>query len=184
MAVQRGFSTVIFSILGILIIVVAVVVIMKVMRNEPPVKGIIYKSIELRKAVEPVERANLISSLDDLVAEADNQEVRDQWDKMMQCLSTSCPDEAYLDMILVTVAAFEQDIPESAVLINIIATAKYWGDAEHLLDFSKAMSMSNEQIEALQDRKAEKLWQQAVECNNACPEKNDLYFELIGTIVQ
>ena len=184
MAVQRGLSTVIFSILGILIIVVAVVVIVSVMKSEPPVKSIIYKSIELRKATEPVERANLISSMDDLVAESDEQEVKDQWDRMMQCLATSCPDEAYLDMILVTVAAFEQDIPESAVLINIIATAKYWGDAEHLLDFSKAMSIANEQIELLKDRKSEKLWQQVVECNNACPEKNDLYFELIGTIVQ
>lgn len=184
MAVQRGFSTVIFSILGILIIVVAVVVIVSVMKSEPPIKGIIYKSIELRKATAPVERANLISALDDLVVETDDQEVKDQWDRMMQCLATSCPDEAYLDMILVTVAAFEQDIPESAVLINIIATAKYWGDAEHLLDFSKAMSIANEQIELLEDRKAEKLWEQVVECNNACPEKNDLYFDLIGTIVQ
>jgi hypothetical protein len=87
-------------------------------------------------------------------------------------------------MVLVTVAQFEDQIPESAVLINIIATAKYWGNPEHLLDFSKAMSMANEQIELLDNRKVEKLWQLVVECNNACPEKNDLYFELIGTIVQ
>ncbi len=184
MAVQRGFSSVIFAILGIVIVVVAVAVIASVLSSEPPVKQLIYKSIELRKAVEPVERANLISALDDLVAEADNQEIKDQWDRMMQCLSTACPDEAFLDMALVTVAQFEDDIPESAVLINIIATAKYWGDAEHLLDFSKAMSMANEQIEAVKDRKVEKLWQQVVECNNVCPEKNDLYFDLIGTIVQ
>ncbi len=184
MAVQRGFSSIIFAILGIVIVVVAVAVISSVLTAEPPVKGIIYKSIELRKAVEPVERANLISALDDLVTEADNQEVKDQWDRMMQCLSTSCPDEAYLDMALVTVAAFEEGIPNSALLINVIATAKYWGNAEHLLEFSKAMSIANEQVELLNDRKSEKAWQQIVECNNACPEKNDLYFELIGTIVQ
>ena len=184
MAVQRGFSSVIFAILGIVIVVVAVAVIASVLTAEPPVKGIIHKSIELRKAVEPVERSNLISALDDLVTEADNQEVKDQWDRMMQCLSTSCPDEAYLDMVLVTVAQFEEEIPESAVLINIVATAKYWDNAEHLLDFSKAMSIANEQIEMLENRKAEKLWQEIVECNNKCPEKNDLYFDLIGTIVQ
>jgi hypothetical protein len=184
MAVQRGFSSVIFAILGILVVVVAVAVIAGVLVSEPPVKGIIDKSIELRKATEPVERSNLISALDDLVLQADNQDVRDQWDRMMQCLAASCPDEAYLDMVLVTVAQFEDQIPESAVLINIIATAKYWGNPEHLLDFSKAMSMANEQIELLDNRKVEKLWQLVVECNNACPEKNDLYFELIGTIVQ
>ena len=184
MAVQRGFSSVIFAVLGIVIIVVAVAVIFSLLVGEPPVKGIIYKSIELRKSTEPVERANLIQSLDDLVTEADNQDVKDKWNRMMQCLASSCPDEAYLDMILVTVASFEEEIPESAVLVNIIATAKYWGNPERLLDFSKAMSMANEQIEKLDDRKAVKLWQQVVECNNACPEKYDLYFELIGTIVQ
>ena len=184
MAVQRGFSSIIFAILGILVVVVAVAVITSVLSGEPPIKGIIDKSIELRKAAEPVARADLISALDDLVTEADDQDVKDQWDRMMQCLPTVCPDEAYLDMVLITVAAFEQEIPESAVLINIIATAKYWGNAEHLLDFSKAMSIANEQIELLDDRKVEKLWQQVVECNNVCPERNDLYFELIGTIVQ
>lgn len=184
MAVQRGFSTVIFSILGIIIIVAAVMVIVKVMSGEPPVKPIIYKSIELRKATDPVDRANLISNLDDLVAESDSTEVKDQWDRMTKCLSTSCPDEAYLDMVLVTVAAFEKDIPESALLINIIATAKYWGDPEHLLEFSKALSIANEQVTETQDRKIEKAWEEIVKCNNACPEKNDLYFDVIATVVQ
>jgi hypothetical protein len=119
-----------------------------------------------------------------LVADVNSKEVKDQWDRMMQCLSTSCPDEAYLDMVLVTVANFEGDIPQSDVLINVIATNKYWGNAEHLLEFSKALSMANEQVQLLDNRKADKLWEQIVECNNACPEKNNLYFDLIRTIVQ
>ncbi len=184
MAVQRGFSTVIFSILGIIIIVAAVMIIVKVVSSEPPVKPIIYKSIELRKAADPVDRANLISNLDDLVAESDSAEVKDQWDRMTKCLSTACPDEAYLDMVLVTVAAFEKDIPESALLINIIATAKYWGDPEHLLEFSKALSIANEQVKESQDRKVENAWDDIVKCNNACPEKNDLYFDVITAVVQ
>ena len=184
MAVQRGISTVIFAIIGIIIIVLAVVVILMVVKSEPPVKPLIYKTIELRGAVDPVDKANLISALDDLVAQSKNTDVKDQWDRMMQCLSSTCPDEAFLDMVLVNVAAFEQDIPESALLINVIATSKYWGNADHLLEFSKALSMANEQVQLLDDRKVEKLWQQIVECNNVCPEKNASYFELIKTIVQ
>ncbi len=184
MAVQRGIGTVIFSIIGIVIVVVAVIIILKVMRGEPPYKALIYKSMELRQATDSLEKSKLISDIDELVAESDSSEVTDQWDRMMKCLSASCPDEAFLDMALVTVAAFEQDISESALLINIIATAKYWGDAEHLLDFSKAMSIANDQIDTLDNRKAQKAWEQIISCNNTCPEKHDLYFELIRTIVQ
>ncbi len=184
MTVSRGIGSIVVSVIGILIILAAVVVIAKVMGSDAPYRPIIYKTIELRKAASPVEKANLITNIDDLVVQADSVEVKDQWDRMMQCLATACPDEAYLDMVLVTVAAFEQDIPESAVLINVIATAKYWGDPNHLLDFSKALSIANDQIESLDNRKAEKVWEQIVECNGVCPEKNDLYFDLIGIIVQ
>jgi len=184
MAVQRGVGSVVASIVGIVIIVLAVVAVVNIMSGSPPARDLIYKSIDLRSASDPVDKADLISTIDDLVAQADSGEIKDQWDRMMKCLSSSCPDEAYLDMVLVTVAAFEDDIPESALLINIIATSKYWGDAERLLDFSKAMSMADEQIQLIENRKAEKLWEDIVECNNACPEKNGLYFELVKAIVQ
>jgi len=184
MSVQRGFGSIIAAIIGIVILAVTVVIIVKVMTGEPPIKAIIYKTSELRRATAPLERANLITDLDDLVVEANNDDVKEQWDRMTQCLAAGCPDEAYLDMILVTVAAFEQDIPESALLINIIATAKYWDKPENLLDFSKALSIANEQIQSLDNRKIEKIWTQIVECNGVCPEKNSLYFELIGAIVQ
>ncbi|MEM3154601.1 MAG: hypothetical protein QW165_03505 [Candidatus Woesearchaeota archaeon] len=184
MAVQRGFSTIIFSILGIFILVVAVVIIVNVMSGEPPVKDIIHKSIELRKATDPIDRANLISALDDAVSASENSEVKDQWQRMTKCLTTACPDEAYLDMVLVTVAAFEKDVHESALLINIVATAKYWGDPEHLLDFSKALSAASEQVKELENKKAGKAWDAVVQCNNACPEKNDLYFDVIAAVVK
>ncbi len=184
MAVQRGIGSIIASIIGIVVIVIAVIIIVKVISGEPPVKPLIYKSIELRNATDPVSRATLISSIDELVTQTKNKDVKDQWDRMMVCLAKACPDEAYLDMVLVTVAAFENKLPESGLMINVIATSKYWGNADHLLEFSKALSIANEQLQQLGNRKAEKIWQQIVDCNGTCPEKNDLYFELIKTMVQ
>ena len=184
MAVQRGISGIFVSILGIFILLIAVVVIAKVLGSDAPIKPIIQKSIELRKATGSVERASLISSLDDLIVQSDNEEVQSQWDRMTSCLSSSCPDEAYLDLILVVVANFESEIPESNVLINIIATAKYWDDSEHLLDFSRALSIANDQIDELDSKKARKAWDSVVECDNVCPEKFDLYFDLIEAVVQ
>ncbi len=184
MSVQRGLGSIIASVIGIVIVVVAVVIIINVMSGSPPAKDLIFKSLELRKAQNPVDKADLISSVDDIVAKAKNAEIKDQWDRMTKCLSTNCPDEAYLDMVLVTVTAYESKIKESALLINVIATAKYWGDNEHLLDFSKALSISNEQVKLLDNRKAGKSWEAIVKCNGVCPEKNDLYFDLIADIVQ
>lgn len=184
MTVQRGYSSVIFSIVGIFVVVVVAIVIANVLSSNAPVQPLIYKSIALRGAVDPVDRANLISDIDDLVVQADSEDVSEQWDRMMQCLSSACPDEAYLDIVLVVVASFESDIPQSALLVNVIATAKYWGDGEHLLDFSKALSIANQQVDELDDKKISKSWESIVECNNVCAEKNDLYFEFIELVVQ
>jgi len=184
MSVQRGVSKVIFSVLGIFILLTAVIIVAAVLGSNSPVKPLIYKTIELRKASGAVERANLISSIDDLVIQVDNEDVSAQWDRMMYCLSSSCPDEAYLDMVLVVVSNFEQDVPNGALLINLIAVAKYWNNEDQLLDFSKALSMCNEQVELLDDKKAGKCWDAIIECNDSCESKWDSYFDLIGEIVK
>ena len=87
-------------------------------------------------------------------------------------------------MVLVVISAFEAEIPESDVLVNVIATSKYWDDGDNILEFSKALTLSNEQIEELDNRKAEGIWQDIVDCNNECSERNDLYFDLIKTIMK
>jgi len=53
-----------------------------------------------------------------------------------------------------------------------------------LLEFSRALSMANEDIEELASKKTRNAWQDVVECNNTCPEKDDLLFDLIETLVQ
>jgi hypothetical protein len=184
MTVSRGIGSTILSVVGILVLLGAVVVVAMFMGNNAPIRPLIHKTIELRDASDPVDRADLITTIDDLAAQSGSDAIKDQWDRMLQCLATACPDVAYFDLILVTVANFEEDIPESALLINIVATAKYWGDSENLLEFSKALSIANEQIDDLDSRKANKLWGEIVDCNGVCPEKNDLYFDLIRTIVQ
>ncbi|MBI4146428.1 hypothetical protein HY489_03765 [Candidatus Woesearchaeota archaeon] len=183
MTVARGVGSVLLSALGIFIVVLTVVVVAGVLGSDAPVKPIILKSIELRSADDSLTKANLISDLDDMVAQADNQDIKDQWDRMMGCLATNCPDEAYLDMVLVTVAAYENELPESALLINIIAAGKYWNDPEHLLDFSRALSIANDQVDELESKQARKQWQAIIDCNGTCQEKNTLFFELIQTII-
>ncbi|RJQ21405.1 hypothetical protein C4580_02595 [Candidatus Woesearchaeota archaeon] len=183
MTVSRGVGQVVVPVLGILVLVVAIFAAASLLGSDAPIRPIITKGIELRSAESALDKARLISDLDDLVTQADNEDIKEQWDRMTSCLSTSCPDEAYLDLVLVTVAAYEHELPESALLINLIAVGKYWGESERLLEFSRAMSIANDQIEELESKNARKQWQQIIDCNGTCPEKNDLFFTLVQTIV-
>jgi len=184
MTVSRGVASILLSVLGVAILLGVIFLVASLLGSNAPVKPIIIDSIELRKAQDPVQKARLISELDDLITQSKNNDLKEQWDRMTQCLGTSCPDEAYLDLVLVTVSVYEKELPESPLLINIIAVAKYWGDQDHLLDFSKALAAASDQIDLLKNKNVRKTWEQVVSCNNTCPEKNDLFFELILAIVQ
>lgn len=184
MTVSTGYGNIVLAVIGIVIVAVAAVLVVSVFAGDPPAKELILKDIELRNSKDALDRASLVTNLDNLVLDADNDAVTEQWQRMLECLSSACPDEAFLDMALVVTSEFESEFDESALLINVIATAKYWGKPENMLDFSKALSIANDQIEELGLRNAEKTWQDIVECNNECPERNDLYFDLIGSIVK
>lgn len=184
MTVSRGVGSVIAAIAGILLIVVTVVILIAVLTPNSNPSGLISKSIELRDAKTPIERANLITSIDDEIANLGNSEISEQWDRMISCLSDVCPDEAFLDLILVTTAEFETEIQNSATIINAIATVKYWGNAENMLDFSRAMSTADSQIEESDNRAVKKVWDEILECENTCDDKNDLYFALIKALAQ
>jgi len=183
MSLSKGVGSAIAGIAGIVLVVIVVIVLVNVLSSNPPATELIEKSIDLRNAQTPVERADLITEIDDLVAEAKDPEVLEQWERMLECLRSKCPDEAYVDMVLVTVVAFEEKIEQSPLLINVLATTKYWGKEEHMLEFSKALSTADDQIEELGKRSVEKKWEEVVECSGTCDENYDVYFELIKAIV-
>ena len=184
MPVSRGVGPVLFSIIGIIIVILAIVVAASFLGSSAPIRPIIHQGIELRTAADdPLKKARAITDLDELILATKNNDIKDQWDRMMQCLPTICPDEAYFDLILITVASYEQDIPQSALLINVIAVGKYWGVEENLLEFSKALTIATDQIDELESKSVRKQWQQIIDCNGTCPEKNDLLFSLIQTII-
>lgn len=184
MTLSRGVISALLTFLGIVVVLGVILIAASFLGSDAPVKPLIVKGIQLREAEDPVVKAQLITELDDLVAQAENEELTDQWDRMMDCLGKKCPDQAYLDYVLVNAVAFETELPESSLLINIIATAKYWDNSDHLLEFSRAVSLTNEQIDALESKKARNEWQDVVDCDGQCPEKYDLFFELIKTVVQ
>ena len=79
MSVARGVGRYVLSALGILLIIVAIVLAASLIASDAPVKPIIYKSIDLRNATDPVKKARLITDLEDLVAQTKNEAVINQW---------------------------------------------------------------------------------------------------------
>lgn len=184
MTVSRGVGGVLAAIAGIFVIIVTIVVLVAVLTPDIDPSNLVVKAIELRNAKTDIERANLITDIDDEVAILGNVKIKDQWDRMLSCLSEICPDDAFFDLVLVATVSYETSVPNSATIINAIATIKYWGISEQMLDFSRAMSSANDQIEESDNRAAKKLWDQILACENTCAEKNDLYFSLIKVLVQ
>lgn len=184
MTVARGVGNTLMAIGGLLILLFAIVVLAKVLGSDAPIKPIILHGIELRNTDDAVQKAELVSLLDDLVQQAENDDLSDQWYRMTKCLSDGCPDDAYFDLVLATAAIYEEDLPQSPVLINLIATNKYWGDPEQVVEFSRAMTLADDQIRELKSRRADTVWSDIVECNAVCDERNDLFFELIGIVVE
>ena len=182
MAEKRGKRR-FLTIIGILVIIVLIVVGAKIFGSKAPIKPMILNAIELRQTTEPLKKANMISELDDLVSQADNAHVTEQWEALVECLATGCHDGLYSEFILAIALEYQDKLPHSALIINIISTNRYWG-SESVIEFSRAMTLVDEDIQKLDSRKIEKKWDEIVECNGVCAEKNDLVFDLVGLIMQ
>lgn len=183
MAVAKGVGKFIAVIGIVLIVIIGVIIVSQVAGGEPPVKSIVLKSIELRGNQDSVRRAQIISSLDTLIAEAEDPNLDEQWARMTECLANSCPDDAYFDIIFVTINDHQTDIKNADLLLNLLVVNRYWG-TEDVVEFSKSLSEVDSQITELDNRKAKSSWEDVVKCNNECAEKDDYYFELIRTIAE
>ena len=67
-------------------------------------------------------------------------------------------------------------------MINVIAAHRYW-KSDEVIEFSKAVSIADDQIVSLKDKKAQKAWSEILACTD-CSNRNDLFFVLLGEIVQ
>lgn len=168
----------------VLIVIIAIIIVSNVAGGDPPVKSIILKTTDLRAASDDsVRRAQLISAIDTLVAKSGDENIDEQWARMTECLGTTCPDDAFFDMVFVSTNDHQADIKNADLILNILVVNRYW-DTEEVVEFSKSLSEVDTQLQELGSRKAKGTWDDIVECNNECAERNDLYFELIRSITE
>ncbi len=174
---------VITSGLGLIIIIAAIVIVFISLQGPPPVQELVLEVIELRYAGdEPIKKAGRIAKIDSYVERMDNEDIEDAWNGLESCLQGQCVDDDYFNFLYVIFTEERESIKNSEILINLIRINRYWG-SEDVIEFSKSLSMVNDAIEEMDKKEIEKNWEKIVECNHACENENDLFFDLIKEMV-
>ncbi len=181
MALVKGVK-IVKRVLILLLIIAVIFFIFKLVIAGPAIKPIASNAIQLRFEGDQLKKAKIISSTDSLIKKTNNKDVIEQWEKITSCLNEGCEDYQYFNFLIILITDYREEIPNSNLLMNILAVQRYWG-TEEVIKFSKAMSFADEEIEKMQNREIKKKWEQAVACNNDCPDKNTLFLKLIQLII-
>ena len=163
--------------LGVLITAVAILLSFTGGQNQTP--DLIPTIVKLYQHTDnSVEKAKDITKIDEIVTDIDNTAVTDAWLSMLDCLKEKCVPDDYFNFIMIVINEKSHDIKYSNLLTNILITQRYWG-SENIVEFSKALTAANTDIDALHNKAASDKWDEIVACNGVCPEKNALFFELL-----
>lgn len=184
MAMLKGVNKALLISAGILAVLILIVISATFFTSSAPLEPVILNTISLRNVEDNVQRAQLISAIDEQVSDVENAALSEQWAKVTRCLGSGCPDSAFFDTIFVATSEYPSSIPNSDLIMNVLFVNRYWGDEERIVEFSKSMTAIDSALPELDNRKAERAWSKVVECNNECEEKNDLYFEMIHSLIQ
>jgi hypothetical protein len=164
------------------IILLVGILLYKIVSSEPAIKPLANNIISLKFTENPLEKAKIVSSTDNLIKRIENKEISKQWEGITKCITESCPDKRYFDFLIVLFTQYKKEIPRSDLILNILAIERYWG-TEEVITFSKAMTYTDEEIEKLQSRTIKKKWEEVLLCNNICQNKSDLFLDLIKNII-
>jgi hypothetical protein len=175
-------KTVVIGTLGLGILVTAIAILLSFTTGESQVPELIPTIVKLHQDREnPVEKAKDITRIDEIVVDIDNTAITDSWHSMLTCLKENCVPDDYFNFIMIIINEKSHELKYSNLVTNILITQRYWG-TENIVEFSKALTAANTDVESLHDTAISGKWQQIVECNGECPEKDDLFFEMIGLL--
>lgn len=177
-------KTVVIGTLGIGILVTALAVLLSFTAGESQTPELIPTIVKLYQHRDnSVEKAKDITRIDEIVTDIDNPEITDAWLSLLECLKSNCVADDYFNFIMIIINEKGHEIQYSNLLTNVLITQRYWG-TENIVEFSKALTAANEDIDILNNKAVSNKWDEIVNCNGVCPEKNDLYFDLIGLLYQ
>ncbi len=152
--------------------------------SEPSVTELMMNTITLRSTNDTVQRAELVTDMDEMVKRLKNDAIRAQWLTLTSCIAgNACTQDDYFDFLLMIAIERKKEVPHADLIVNVITANRYWGNTEKLLEFSKALSVANDQIESLQIKPIANKWQEVVYCDGKCLNYHDLFFEFIRLLL-
>jgi hypothetical protein len=178
-------KTIIIGALGAGIIITALAVLLGLMTGGASASDLILKTVNLRENIDDsVARAKDISMIDDMVNSIGNEAIAEGWQSMLGCLQTRCVADDYFNFILLVIQEEGDEACHSDLLTNVIVTHRYWGTNESIVEFSKALTFTNDAVESLGVRDVSKQWEEIVKCNGVCAQKDALFFNIVTLILQ
>ena len=149
--------------------------------NSDDTQDVVLNIVSLRKGPpEIVKRAALITQTNLMVRKMGSRRIQNDWEGLSECMPKGCTDIDYYNFLVTVIT--QKKVKHSDLIYNLILTNKYWGTNE-IIDFSQALTKVNEEVEALGSREVSKNWSEIIQCDGKCPEKDDLFFQMIKLTV-
>lgn len=165
---------------GVIILLIVIVGILSLWKGDST-GDLILNVISLRKApTDVVKRSTLISTTNEMISSLGNKRIKGDWDTLSECMQKGCTDIDYYNFLITVVT--QKKVANGDLIYNLILVNKYWGTAE-IIDFSQALTKVDKAVSDLGSREVTKAWQAIVACDGKCVEKDDLFFQMIKTIV-
>ncbi|MBW2968974.1 hypothetical protein KY304_01635 [Candidatus Woesearchaeota archaeon] len=175
----------VIGVIGAMILIAMIFALVSLMSDRSSIQNLIHSTIKLRDNIEdPVVRAKAITDINSLVQELDNSGINEGWRAMAVCIPEGCSDDEYMNFIISAINEYPKDIEHGYIVKEIIKVHRFWGDSANVIEFSESLTESNKLITELHSSKAANLWNDIVSCNGECEEFDNLFFEMIGVIVE
>ena len=177
-------KNVVIGVISAMILIAVIFAMVSLFSSKYTAKPLILNTINLRTNFDdPVARANAITNINTIVADMDDAGINEGWRAMAACIPETCSDDEYMNFILSAVNDRPKDIEYGNIIKELVKVHRFWGDSTNVITFSQSLTNTNNMINDLRFSTAVNAWNRIVDCNGECEDYDNLFFELIKTIV-
>lgn len=183
-AMAANWKRILTWVIGLAFLIAIIFTLVNAFSAKPSPAGLMMDTITLRETNATVERAELITGMDKTVKELKDPAISAQWAGFANCISGNvCTQDDYFDFLLMVATEKADEVPHAELITNAITVNRYWGNSEKIIDFSKALSDANAQVEQLGLKTIANKWREIVACDGKCPQYHDLFFDFIRLLL-
>jgi hypothetical protein len=171
-------------IIAVVFLIALIISAWQMFKEKPSPAQLMIDAMTLRTTNDTVGRAEIITEMDRQVKMIKSNGITAQWASLSACIAAnSCNQDDYFDFLLMIAVEKPKEAPHSEIIVNAITANRYWGNSEKILEFSKALSDANAQVDDLGLKTVRNKWQEIIQCDGKCPRYHDLFFEFVRLLI-